>query len=229
MNYSSNKNIDYKSLFNNNITLIKSKNPILMYCTHTSETYTSSSRYAINYSGNYRIRDSGYNMLSVAKIMSDTLKAKKIDVNFDTTPHDYTSYQNAYKNSKKTINKNLKQSKYGMVIDVHRDASGNLSYAPTINVNGQKVAKLMLVMGVGTKGYENKYWKENLSLAVKIMRVGESMYPGLFKPMIIRNSKYNQDLNPNSFLVEVGATGNSLEEAYLGARCLANILNKIYE
>ena len=39
---------------------------------------------------------------------------------------------------------------------------------------------------------------------------------------------YNQDLIKHSFLVEVGTTGNTLEEAYFGSRCLANILNKFY-
>ena len=229
LNYSSNKDIDYNKLFERNISLTKKSDNVLIYCTHTSETYTSSDLYKIDYTGNYRIRDQKYNMLSVAEVLSNSLQEKNFCVTLDTTPHDYTSYQNAYKNSKKTIQKNLDKEEYGLVIDVHRDASGDLTYGPTVDINGKKVARLMLVMGVGTKGYENKYWYENLSMAAEIMRVGESMYPGLFKPMIIRSSKYNQDLNENSILVEVGATGNTLEEAYLAARCLANILNKIYK
>lgn len=229
LNYSSNRDIDYNKLFERNISLTKKSDKVLVYCTHTSETYTSCDKYSIEYTGNYRVRDEKYNMLSVADVLTTTLKEKNFKVTFDNTPHDYTSYQNAYKNSKKTIQKNLDKEEYGLVIDVHRDASGDLTYGPTVDINGKKVARLMIVMGVGTKGYENKYWYENLSMAVEIMRVGESMYPGLFKPMIIRSSKYNQDLNPNSILVEVGATGNTLEEAYLAARCLGNILNKIYK
>lgn len=229
LNYSSNKDIDYNKLFERNISLTKKSDNVLIYCTHTSETYTSSNVYKIEYTGNYRVRDQKYNMLSVAEVLSNSLQEKKFCVTLDNTPHDYTSYQNAYKNSKKTIQKNLENKDYGLVIDVHRDASGDLTYGPTVDINGKKVARLMLVMGVGTKGYENKYWYENLSMAAEIMRIGESMYPGLFKPMIIRSSKYNQDLNENSILVEVGATGNTLEEAYLAARCLANILNKIYK
>lgn len=229
LNYSSNKEMDYESLFKRKITLTKKSDPLLIYCTHTSESYANSDRFKFNYSGIYRSRDSSYNMLSVASVLNKTLIEKSFKVVFDTTPHDYTSYENSYKNSRKTIQKQLdSNSNFGMVIDVHRDASGDLKYAPTVEINGRKVAQLMIVMGVGTKGYENKYWSYNLSLAVQIMRMGEKMYPGLFKPMIIRGSKYNQDMSKNSFLIEVGATGNTLEEAYYGARCLANILSKIY-
>lgn len=47
--------------------------------------------------------------------------------------------------------------------------------------------------------------------------------------MIVRNSVYNQDLNKFSFLIEVGATGNTIDEAMLATRCLSNILNIIYK
>lgn len=207
LNYASNKNIKYEELFDNNIIVTKEDNPILIYCTHTSESYANSERYKFNYSGTYRTRDSRYNVLSVADVLNTALLERNLKVIFDTTPHDYTSYENSYKNSKKTLQKQLASNlDFGMIIDLHRDASSNLQYAPTININGNKVAQLMIVMGIGTKGYENNYWYENLSLAVQIMRMGERMYPGLFKPMIIRNSKYNQDLAKHSFLIEIGAS-----------------------
>ena len=38
--------------------------------------------------------------------------------------------------------------------------------------------------------------------------------------MIIRNSLYNQDLNKYSLLIEVGATGNTIEEAKCATRCI---------
>ena len=47
--------------------------------------------------------------------------------------------------------------------------------------------------------------------------------------MIIRNSVYNQDLNRYSLLVEVGASGNTIEQAELATRCLTNLLNIIYK
>jgi stage II sporulation protein P len=55
------------------------------------------------------------------------------------------------------------------------------------------------------------------------------MYPGLFRHILVRDSRYNQHIEDGSILVEVGATGNTLEEAYYAARCLGNIIAKIYE
>ena len=228
-NYSSKRNIDISGLFKKNIVLTKKSDPILIYSTHTSESYTNSENYKFEYSSTYRTRDAKYNMLSVGNVLAEALKQNNMQVIFDTTPHDYGNYEIAYTNSRKTIQNAIQNNKrIGLAIDVHRDALGDLTNGPTVEINGQKVARLMLVMGVGTNNYSNEFWEDNLALALQIQKLGEEMYPGLFRGMIIRNSKYNQDLIKHSFLVEVGTTGNTLEEAYFGSRCLANILNKFY-
>ncbi len=226
----SSKNIDYQELMKRNVNLTKKSDPILLYCSHTSETYDNSENFKFDYTGNYRTKDASYNMLSVASIMANTLKDRGFTTVFDTTPHDYTSYDNAYKNSLKTINTNLdKYNRFGVMIDVHRDAAADLSFAPKTTVNGKSTAQLMLVVGVGYNGFPNEYWEQNLALALKITKLGEEMYPGLFRHILVRDARYNQHLAPGSLLVEVGATGNTLEEAYYGARCFANILSKLYK
>lgn len=228
-NYSSKRDIDFSGLFKKNIALTKKSDPVLIYSTHTSESYTNSENYKFDYSSTYRTREAKYNMLSVGNVLSDALKQNNFNVIFDTTPHDYGSYEIAYTNSRKTVQNAISSNeRIGLSIDVHRDALGDLTQGMTTEINGQKVARLMFVMGVGTSSYTNEYWEDNLALALQIQKLGEEMYPGLFRGMIIRNSKYNQDLVKHSFLVEVGTTGNTLEEAYFGARCLANILNKFY-
>ena len=226
----SSKNINYQELFERNIDLTKKSDPILLYCSHTSETYKNSDNFKFEYTGNCRTKDASYNMLSVASIMANTLKDRGFTTVFDTTPHDYTSYDNAYKNSLKTINLNLdKYSRFGVMIDIHRDAAADLSFNPTTTVNGKSTAQLMIVVGVGYDSFVNQYWKENLALALQITKLGEEMYPGLFRHILVRDARYNQHISPGSILVEVGATGNTLEEAYYGARCFANILEKIYK
>ncbi len=226
----SSKNIDYQELMERNVDLTKKSDPILLYCSHTSESYDNSENFKFDYTGTYRTKDAKYNMLSVASIMANTLKNIGFTTVFDTTPHDYTSYDNAYKNSLKTINTNLdKYSRFGVMIDIHRDAAGDLTFGPTTTINGKSTAQLMLVVGVGYAGFPNEYWEENLTLALKIAKLGEEMYPGLFRQVLVRDARYNQHLSPGSLLVEVGATGNTLEEAYYGARCFANILSKLYK
>ena len=226
----SSKNIDYEELFGRNINLTKKSDPILIYCSHTSETYKNSENFTFDYTGTYRTKDASYNMLSVASVMNKTFLERGLTTVFDTTPHDYTSYDNAYKNSMVTIKKNLEEySRFGVAIDVHRDAAGDLTFGPTTIINGKSTAKLMLVVGVGYNGYPNEYWEENLSLALKIAKLGEEMYPGLFRQVLVRDARYNQQEIKGSLLVEVGATGNTLEEAYYASRCFANILTKLYK
>ncbi len=226
----STKKIDYEELMNMEVKLKKAEDKILMYSTHTSESYTNSELYKFKYSSNFRSKDAKYNMLSVMHILNETLKEKGITTVMDKTSHDYTSYNSAYKNSMNTLNKNLKEhSHFGLVIDVHRDASSDLTFGPKVKINGKDTAKLMIVIGVGYQSLENKYWKENLAAALKIAKIGEAMYPGLFRHILVRDSRYNQHIEDGSILIEVGATGNTLEEAYYGVRCLGNIIDRMYE
>ena len=65
-------------------------------------------------------------------------------------------------------------------------------------------------------------------MSVKIQKTANEIYPGLFRPIILRNSRYNQHVSPRACIIEVGATGNTLDECLLSMQCLANILNKMY-
>lgn len=229
-NYADKTDIDYSGIMNKELSLARNKDKILLYCTHTSESYVNSPGYEFSYSGTMRTKDAKYNMLSVAGVLRDALVAKSFNVILDTTPHDYTSYDNAYTNSRQTINNQINANgKFGLIIDVHRDAYGSLDNGPTVEINGKEVALIMVVVGIGTEGYENPYWETNLAIAMKIVKLGEEMYPGLFRPLLIRGSKYNQDINQGSILTEIGTTGNTHEEVYYAVTCLANILDKVFK
>ena len=229
-NYATKTDIDYEGLMNKEINLSKVRDKVLLYCTHTSESFVNSNGYKFNYTGTMRTKDAKYNMLSVASVLKEKLQEKNFNVTFDTTPHDYTSYDNAYTNSRATIKNNLnKNGKFGLMIDVHRDAYGGLNNGPIVEINGKRVALIMIVVGIGTKGYENPYWETNLAIAMQIMKKGEEMYPGLFRPLLIRDSKYNQDMNEGAILTEMGTTGNTHEEVFYAATCLANVLNEVFK
>lgn len=229
-NYADKTDIDYEAIMQKELSLARNKDKILLYCTHTSESYVNSPGYEFSYSGTMRTKDAKYNMLSVASVLRDSLVAKNFNVILDTTPHDYTSYDNAYTNSRQTITNQINENgKFGLMIDVHRDAYGSLDNGPTVEINGKNVALIMVVVGIGTEGYENPYWETNLAIAMKIVKLGEEMYPGLFRPLLIRDSRYNQDLNPGAILTEVGTTGNTHEEVYYAVTCLANILDKVFK
>lgn len=230
LNYSSKRKLDFKELLAKNIYLTKKTDKILLYSTHTSETYTNSEKYKFDYTGVMRSTDANFNMLKVGKELNASLNSKGFNSTHNTTPHDYGSYTSAYSKSRITIENALNNmGGASIMIDVHRDAIENLEYRPVADIRGVQVAQLMLVMGVGYDSDENEYYEDNLALALQIQTLAEKVYPGLFKPMIIRDATYNQDINKYSLLVEVGATGNTIDEAILATRCLTNLLNILYK
>lgn len=230
LNYSRKRDIDYKKLVEGVVNLTKSSDKILIYNTHTSESYANSEEYQFEYSGVRRSRDANYNMLAVANEFKNNLSNKGFNVTHNTTPHDYGTYDSAYSRSRITVQEALSRNPgYGLSIDLHRDAIEDLDFAPSVNINGVDVAQCMFVIGVGYDDESNPYYEENLKLALKLQYIADEVYPGLFRPMIIRNSVYNQDLNKYSILIEVGASGNTFDESFYATRCLTNLLNIMYK
>ena len=229
-NYSTNRNIDFAKILNSeNKEFSRKSDTVFMYTTHTSESYANSQMYSFEYTSPRRTTDGQYNMLSVASIFASNLNKKGINTICSLTPHDYGEYNSAYTNSRRTFESIVLQNpEVAISIDVHRDAIEDLDFAPKAELSGYNVASLMLVMGIGYSDGYNPYYEQNLKLALEIQILANKIYPGLFRPMIIRNSIYNQDIKENSFLVEVGASGNTLDEAKLATRCLANLLNILY-
>ena len=230
-NYSTNRSIDFEAILNSEDKFFsKSIDEILLYTTHTSESYANSENYVFDYTSPRRTTDGQYNMLAVSSKFASNLNNKGINTICSLTPHDYGEYNSAYTNSRQTFESLIAQNpNIAIAIDVHRDAIEDLEFAPKVEFKGYKVASLMLVMGIGYDGEYNPYYMENLKLALQIQILANQIYPGLFRPMIIRNSVYNQDIKSNSFLVEVGASGNTLDEAILATRCLSNLLNILYK
>lgn len=230
LNYSSKRNIEFSDILSTNIYLAKKTDKILLYNTHTSESYTNSEKFQFEYTGVMRTTDANFNMLKIAKEFNNNLTSKGFVSVHNTTPHDYGSYTSAYAKSRVTVTDALNNMGGASIsIDVHRDAIEDLGYRPVADIKGVQVAQLMLVIGVGYDSSENPYYKDNLALALQIQMLADKVYPGLFKPMIIRDATYNQDLNKYSILVEVGATGNTIDEAILATRCLTNLLNILYK
>ena len=59
------------------------------------------------------------------------------------------------------------------------------------------------------------------ALAAKAVAVQQHLterYPTLMRPLTLRNSDYNEYFTPGSLLVEIGAAGNSLDEALKAVR-----------
>ena len=76
-------------------------------------------------------------------------------------------------------------------------------------------------MGTNGSGLSHDHWRENLKLAAAVQDTILQDYPTLMRPITVRNSRYNQHCTTGSLLVEVGAAGNSLDEALLAAQLFA--------
>lgn len=197
---------------------------VLIIHSHTCESYENTEGYTP--SDHYRTMDSQYNMVSIGKHLADALRQRGITVLHDTTIHDYPSYNNAYPQSRKTVQKYLAEyPSIALVLDIHRDAyedSSGKQARNTVTINGKSASRLMLVAGTNAYGQGHPNWEENLSLAVKLQTVLQKLYPGLCRNLTMRSSAFNQDLSPGSLLIEVGTAGDTRQDALYAAELLAD-------
>ena len=215
-----------EEMLNPNIT-ISNKN-ILIFHTHTCESYTPSENFNYQQTGTYRTTDLNYNVARVGLELKKQLNSYGYNVFQDTTYHDYPAYNGSYGRSLETVKNLLKQSNdTDIVIDIHRDAIGDYTYAPTVKIGEDEVAQLMFVIGTNGGGLEHPNWNENLKIAIKIQEKANELYPGLFKPIILRNSRYNQHLAKGACIIEVGATGNTMEQSLNSMKYLAKVINEV--
>lgn len=203
------------------------KDNILIFHTHTCESYTPSEQFQYQQTGNYRTTDLNY---TVAKI-GDELYNYLIDYGFnvvhDKTYHDYPAYSGSYTRSANTVENVLKTHTSDIIIDLHRDAIGSKSnYDPSVKIGDDVAAQLMFVIGTNGGGLYHPNWQANLKFAIELQQKANEIYPGLFKPMIVRNSRYNQHLGDAACIIEVGATGNTLEQCMVSMKYLAKVIDE---
>lgn len=200
---------------------------VIIFHTHTCESYTPTKENTYKASGNFRTTDLEHSVVRVGKELENCLEKYSFNVVRDKTKHDYPAYSGSYERSLKTVQSLLKKNEgTDIVFDVHRDAIGSSSnFAPTVEINGEKVAQLMFVIGTNDGGGKHPNWKNNLKFAVKVQEKANELYPGLFRNINLRSATFNQKVANAASIIEVGATGNTLEEACASMKYLAEILN----
>lgn len=210
----------------NNIDI--NKNDVMIFHTHTCESYTPTENYTYEESGTFRTTDLNFSVSRVGDALSDQLLSYGFNVTHDKTYHDYPAYSGSYGRSQATV-ENLLVSHPGtdIIIDLHRDAITDTSYAPSVIIGDETVAQLMFVIGTDGGGLEHPNWQQNLKFAVKVQEKANELYPGLFRPILLRNSRYNQQLGKAACIIEVGATGNTLEQAMGSMKYLSKIFDEV--
>ena len=207
---------------------IENKN-IILFHTHSCESYTSSEKYSYTPTGNFRTTDLQFTVTNVGTELQNQLQKYGYSVTHDTSYHDYPSYNGSYTNSLKTVQNILQTYPADIIIDVHRDAIGSRpDYAPTVKIGeNDYAAQLMFVIGTNAGGLYHPNWNQNLKFAIKVQQVAEEMYPGLFKPIMLTESRYNQHTGKYASIIEVGSTGNTMEQSLTSMKYLAKVLDAV--
>ena len=209
-----------------NIT-VDNKNVVIFH-THSCESYTSSEKYQYTPTGTYRTTDLNFTVTRVGTELSNQLGNFGYNVIHNTDYHDYPSYNGSYTRSLATVENILKTNPSDIVIDLHRDAVGSRSdYAPSVKIGEDVAAQIMFVIGTNGGGLWHPNWNENLKFAIKVQQKAEEMYPGLFKPIMLTNSRYNQHTAKYANIIEVGATGNTLEQCLTSMKYLAKVMSEL--
>lgn len=206
---------------------------VLIYHTHATETYMPYDAGYYNAGDIVREPDNAYNVRAVGDALAAELTAAGVTVLHDTTLHDYPNYRGAYDRSAETIESILTEHpSIKVILDIHRDGlmvNETDKLKPTVTVDGQKAAQLMVVCGtLTTDALPHPNWRQNLAFAAQLQQTLAASYSGLARPLSLVSARYNQYLSTGALLVEVGSEGNTLAETQYTARLLARALVQLW-
>lgn len=198
-------------------------NPIVyIYNSHQLENYSSENLDIYGITPNvlmasYILKEK-LNKLGIPTIVEDANMSEMLSQNG-------WDYSYSYKASRLLIL--AKQSEYPTIkyfIDLHRDSVKKTSATTTID--NKNYAKVLFVVG---QDYDN--WQQNFDNATKLNTIIEKKYPTLSRGLLKKtgygvDGVYNQDLNTNSILIELGCVDNTIEEVFNTTTAIANSLKE---
>lgn len=195
-----------------------SSNPVIyLYNTHQLETYSNSGLENSNINPNVLMASylfaQNLNKNNISTIVEDT-NINEFNRISGITSDDFYNTTRIF--LKEKINK---YSSIKYYIDVHRDSvSKDVS---TCIINNKKYARVLFV--VGTK---NEKYLENKQIMINLDSLMDKYYPSLSRGIYEKQAYYNQDLNKNILLMELGAKDNTIEEITNTIDALTFVFNK---
>ena len=205
---------------------------VLIYHSHTSESYNPSKNY--NYVPRdkaFHTDDLNYSVAKVGELLCEELNKLGVPTIHDKTVHDSPTYMTSYANSLKTVERILKEiPSIQIIIDLHRDApvsdTNKSREITTVTIEGKTYARTMFVVG-SDKIFPNPNWEENYKFAVLVNEALERAYPGLTRDIDLRKERFNQHLASKALLLEIGSHGNTMEEALETAKVFAKVFAEV--
>ena len=166
--------------------------------------------------------------------LAQTLADNGICVIHDGTVFDDPLYENSYSRSRERIEQILSEyPSIKIVLDIHRDgiSDGDARIAPVAETDSGTAAQIMIICGCDDGSGILPDYMKNLRFAIYLQQGIERDTPGLTRPLLFDYRFYNQDLTAGSLVIEIGALGNSREQAVLSARLVgesvASMLKKL--
>lgn len=184
---------------------------IALYCTHSDESYEPSD-------GKYSDEERG-SIYQIAQSLADSLMAKGIEATAADTlhhPHD----AGAYRRSRQTAVSLLKEVAPDALLDIHRDGIPDPEQY-TATIGGKPCSKIRLLVGRGNQNME-----VNKEFAMTIKAVADKVYPGLIKDIYMGKGAFNQDLYPQSVLLECGTYTLEKERVLTSLPMMADVLSR---
>lgn len=229
-----NKNIFNKPInilntsFNNKVAVVSN----ISYMDNTPKVYIYNSHQGEKYSDLYMENS---NIKCDVVLASNILKEKLEGLGIKTIleENDILGYMSnnglnhgdSYIASRYFLNKVYeKYPNLDLYIDLHRDAIGyNES---VINIGDKKYAKILFVIGLENPSYQN-----NLNVINKLNNIILNTYPSLTRGIMKKegygvNGVYNQDLDSNVILIEIGGDKNNMDEVSNTLDILANVIER---
>ncbi len=191
------------------------KKRIYIYSTHDTEAY-----------------DSDKNILDASADFKQALEKQNIEVTLEQgSIHDFLiannyQYRDSYIASRYFITAELEKNQYDLIIDLHRDAASRS--ASTVSIEDKEYAKVLFVIGKKNEQYEKNY-----QVAKEINDILKEKYPTISRGILLQsgenvNGVYNQDLDANMILIELGGNKNHYEEVSHTIDVLAEILGEYF-
>ena len=197
-------------------------NQFIVFYTHTYEGYCLTEEEQLHEKRWYTTENNESNVVAAGTALYEKLVSKGFNgVNNLTVHNDGYDALHSYDFSLVTLQEEFNVNPDALLsIDVHRNGYGSLYhgklYGPTAELDEEKYAKIMFVIGLD-------YSSETGTYSFETERV-----PGITSGIALRRTPYNQQVAPNALLAEVGFEGNLVSEAQRTTSLLADIIAELY-
>ncbi len=203
---------------------------VLIYHTHTYEAFTATEQYPYTSSEKWRTVNAQRNVVALGACLADLLTKAGVSVTHDTTAFEPPTLSSAYERSLAMLEERAQNGEiYDLYIDLHRDAYSENNGPNTVEADGEKIARLMFLVGKGTgqtgAGYDIKPdFESNHTVAQLLTNRLNMQLENICRPVKVKSGRYNQHVAPCCVLIEVGNNLNTLEEALRAMPYLCNAI-----